>query len=108
MAKKNDLKQIKQVAMNYLRFLKNEINLNIIHAYLYGSVVKGTYNENSDIDLAIISDEFKGDRFEDIKKIYKYVRNFDVRIEPMPFSKKNFDKSNPFVNEIINTGIQIL
>lgn len=108
MAQKNDLKNIKKIVIQYLQFLEKKIKIDISKAYLYGSLVKGKNNEFSDIDLAIVSDKFKGDRFEDIKKIYKYVKYFDVRIEPMPFTKNGFTKHNPFVKEIIKTGIKII
>ena len=37
-------------------------------AILFGSYAQGTFNEWSDIDLAIVSKVFVGDRFEDRKK----------------------------------------
>ena len=40
--------------------------------------------------------------------LMKLRRKFDTRIEPHPFNEKDFDISNPLVNEILNTGIKIL
>lgn len=33
--------------------------------------------------------------------------NFDVRIEPHPIGKRDFNFSNPFAAEILKTGIEI-
>ena len=42
---------------------KNNIHIN--KAILFGSYAKGTFNEWSDIDIALVSDNFQGNRFLD-------------------------------------------
>jgi len=37
----------------------------------------------------------------------KLTRNVDTRIEPHPFREKEFEISNPFVQEIVNYGQEI-
>ena len=64
--------------------------------------------EYSDIDVAVISDKFSDDPIDDMVYLMKLRRNLDLRIEPHPFTVKDFNKTNPFVREIIDTGIKII
>ena len=74
---------------------------------LFGSYAKGTQNEDSDIDIAIISSDFK-DIFDDMADLIGYTWKIDTRIEPHPISKEDYDKiATPFVQEVIDTGIKV-
>ena len=74
---------------------------------LFGSYAKGTENENSDIDIAIISSDFK-DIIEDGARLVGFTWKIDTRIEPHPITKEDYDNiSNPFVKEIVDTGIKV-
>ena len=75
--------------------------------YLFGSYAWGNPTKDSDIDLAIVSDDLKGHVINDMVLLMKFRNNIDIRIEPHPFLSKEFNKSNPFVREIIETGIKI-
>jgi predicted nucleotidyltransferase len=44
-------------------------NIPIKEAILFGSYAKGNYHDWSDIDLALVSDAFEGERFRDRNKI---------------------------------------
>ena len=61
--------------------------MNFRKAYLYGSSVRGNFNQDSDIDLAIVSDDFTGDVIDDGLLLMCLRRNIDSRIEPQPFLK---------------------
>ncbi|MBN2788853.1 MAG: nucleotidyltransferase domain-containing protein [Candidatus Delongbacteria bacterium] len=78
----------------------------IINAYLFGSYAKGTFNEDSDIDVALVFDKME-DRFDTRVELMKLVRKIDLRIEPHPFEKSDVEQHNPFLEEIIRTGIRI-
>ena len=74
---------------------------------LFGSYAKGTQNEDSDIDIAIISSDFK-DIFDDMADLIGYTWKIDTRIEPHPISKEDYDKiATPFVKEVVDTGIKV-
>lgn len=74
---------------------------------LFGSYAKGTHNENSDIDIAIISSDFE-DIIEDGAKLIGLTWKIDTRIEPHPIKLEDFnEKSTPFVQEVISTGIKV-
>lgn len=106
MAYEVDRKLIEEIARRYTEVVMNEIKIS--QAYLYGSYVKGNNNEDSDIDIAIVGDVFTGDKVDDMLRLMKLRRKVDNRIEPHPFKSDEFDISNPFINEIVTTGIRII
>ena len=69
---------------------------------LFGSYAKGTYTQNSDIDVAVIVDEIHGDFLEETQGLYKIRRKIDLSIKPVLLEIKN-DNSR-FLEEIIATG----
>lgn len=74
---------------------------------LFGSYAKGTENEDSDIDIAIISSDFS-DIIEDGAKLIGLTWKIDTRIEPHPITTEDYEKiSNLFIKEVINTGIYV-
>ena len=106
MAKKSIKKISLEIAEKYLSILrKNKIKL--MKVYLFGSFAKGISRKDSDIDIAIVSDNFTGDWINDRLILMRLRREVDLSIEPHPFLPEEFDKTNPFVNEIIRTGIRI-
>lgn len=100
-----DKKETFRLAKNYIKFLKKK-KYNIINAYIFGSYAKGTFNEDSDIDIALIFNKLKN-RFDMRVELMKLGRNFDLRIEPHPFTIIDFEDMNPFIKEIIDNGIEI-
>lgn len=107
MAKKTNKKMSLKVAIaKYLAVLK-ENNIKPRKVYLFGSYAKRRFHADSDIDLAIVSDDLKGRVIDDMVLLMKLRNNVDLRIEPHPFLSKEFDKTNPFVREIIETGIRV-
>ncbi len=103
-----------QIPDHILKTLKDYIavlNKNgviISQAILFGSYANGRYNELSDIDIALVSDQFNGIRFNDRNRIRKYKFEVNPDIEPLPFSRENFTKDDPFVKEILETGFRIV
>ena len=95
-----------KVVKKFITFLK-ENKFNIQKAYIFGSYAKGSFHEDSDIDLAIIMSNLP-DTFDMQVELMKLRRKFDTRIEPHPFDETDFNTSNPFANEILRTGIQIV
>ena len=74
---------------------------------LFGSYAKGTENEDSDIDIAIISSDFS-DIIEDGAKLIGLTWKIDTRIEPHPITTEDYqDVSNPFVRDVVDTGIKV-
>ena len=74
--------------------------------FLFGSYATGNFNENSDIDLAIIFENLS-DSFDMQVELMKMRRKFDTRIEPHPFSESDFNPFNPLAREILENGLEI-
>ena len=85
-----------------------ESNVHLKSAILFGSYATGNYREFSDIDVALISDDFQGVRFFDKQRIMKPTLAIDHRIDPLPFRTKDFKENNLLVKEILETGIRII
>jgi len=86
----------------------NRNGFRIEQAVLFGSYVNGNYNKWSDIDIALVSDNFEGIRFNDRKKIRKYKFEVSADIEPLPYTSKDFSTNDPFVKKILQTGVRII
>jgi len=82
-------------------------NIHVSQAILFGSYAQGKYNEWSDIDLALVSDDFVGDRFVDRNRIRKIKLSISTDLEPIPFTSETFSRDDPFVQRIIETGVVI-
>ena len=78
----------------------------IQEVYLFGSYAKGTNHEDSDIDVAIIINS-DCNVFDLMVELMMLTQNIDLRIEPHPIQVKDFEDGNPFVQEIIETGIKV-
>jgi len=105
-AQKADRKIEKNVKY-YIAQLES-IGIHVQQAILFGSYASGKYDEWSDIDLAIVSNDFAGNRFEDRNKIRKITLQVNSDISPMPFRPEDFNDSDYFVKEILETGIRIV
>ncbi len=95
------------VLKKFLERLEHE-NIKVQKAIIFGSYAKGTFNEWSDIDLAIVSDDFVGNRVLDKERMIKSIVDIDTSISPLPYRPEDFDESDLFVKEIIETGVQIV
>ena len=95
-----------EIARNFGRLVQKE--LDVKNVYLYGSYAKGNFSKDSDIDIAVIGDDFVGDLIEDTMLLMRIRRKVDYRIEPRPFKTSDFNKSNPISKEIMETGVLIM
>jgi predicted nucleotidyltransferase len=98
---------IKPLIKSYMETLEKS-GIHIDNAFLFGSYSRGTYNEFSDIDIALVSKSFTGNRIKDRDKIRKHTLSTSSMIEVIPFSIDDFNELNPFAKEIIKTGIRII
>ena len=79
----------------------------ISEAVIFGSHARRAAKPHSDIDVALISNAFTGDRFEDRRKIVPLRRKIDSRIEPIPFKPEDFKNGGMLAEEIKKTGITV-
>ena len=97
-----------ETVRNYAHEIE-ERGVNLRTVILYGSFAKGTQHEWSDIDVALVADEFSGFYFDDADLFgYIPIRKPYERIEPKTYPTAYFRESDPFIEEIKKDGIVIL
>jgi predicted nucleotidyltransferase len=98
--------RVQKIIEKYFQALKdNKIPIN--RAFLFGSYAKGGYNEYSDVDIVLVSSIFEGNRFADRNKIRKINLSVSNDLEILPYCPQDFTPEDPFVREILETGIEI-
>ncbi len=90
-----------------VKAVENE-KIKLSAAYLFGSCVNGgSDQELSDIDVALISENFSGFRFDDNLKIIPIATRIEPRIETHPFKLEDFNNSPFAKEEIVAKGIRV-
>jgi uncharacterized protein len=99
-----DNRDVLNIASRYADAVK--LKYDTAKIILFGSYAKGNYHKDSDIDIAVILKDFNNliDTQVDLMRMR---RNIDSRIEPHPFREKDFEITNPIVNEIMKYGLDI-
>lgn len=97
--------RIKNIINRYYKVIKAKYKID--YMLLYGSYANGKANKYSDIDLAIILDEFKENYLEIIEFLSlarKYAKSIDI--EPVVYSTKEYKNTEKgtFLDEIKRTG----
>lgn len=97
----------KKIVKDYINKLKTE-NYIFSSVYLFGSHAQNRAGKWSDIDVAVISDKFKRNFWENESLLGRYSLDIDTRIEPHGFTVDDFkNNTDPMVYEIKRTGIRI-
>ncbi|OGU98035.1 MAG: hypothetical protein A3J84_03520, partial [Ignavibacteria bacterium RIFOXYA2_FULL_37_17] len=78
-------------------------NIKVDAVYLFGSFTSDKEDlQWSDIDVAVVSDDFSEFRFEDNKRLIPLAIKVERRIETHPYTIKDFENS-PFVHDEIKS-----
>jgi uncharacterized protein len=100
-----DRTDVINIAREFVSKLK--INFDCRQVFLFGSYAKGTNNEESDIDIAVVLGEFENP-FDIQLELMRLRRSIDSRIEPHPFRERDFNSSNPIAFEIMQHGERLM
>jgi len=93
-------------AKNYADKVRHSLPVEKI--YLFGSYAKGTATELSDVDIAVFFTDFQEKtRFDFELSLLKLCRGHHSYFEPLAFESADLYDDNPFVNEILRTGLEI-
>lgn len=60
-------KEIADIVNKYIAIVKE--NYDVVAIILFGSYAKGTEHEDSDIDIAVVTDDIKTDKFDEEVKL---------------------------------------
>ena len=99
----------REVAITTIKKFVNacgEKNIFFNKVILFGSFANGTQREYSDIDVALVSDQFSGMPLSDWHMLAPVGIKFSD-IEPHPYSTKYFEEGDPLIEVIKKTGIEI-
>ncbi|GHT23572.1 hypothetical protein FACS189430_07030 [Bacteroidia bacterium] len=75
---------------------------------LFGSYAKGTFHEDSDIDVAVIFDDCDENVFRRQIDLMLLTRKVDLRIEPHSFRASEFTEEDPLAYEVMKYGSEIV
>jgi len=93
---------------NYAKEI-TQAGIDLRKVILFGSFAKGTQHEWSDIDVALVADDFTGVGFLDTPRFSRInIRKPYTKIETITYPTDYFQESDPFIEEIKNTGIEIV
>lgn len=103
---------LQQDAINIIRnYVSNLNNAGIViyKTYLFGSYARNQANENSDIDVLLVSDAFDTDDDVVLSKPWSPKYRQDYRIEPVAIGRKQFQSdTNSIILEVVrNEGLEI-
>jgi len=73
--------------------------------FLFGSLINGNFNENSDIDIAVVKDFSDDNYWELIKTLNRLTRNIDNRIEPILLQPE--DNQSGFLYSVLKSGVEL-
>jgi predicted nucleotidyltransferase len=81
----------------------------VFKVVLYGSYAKGSATEDSDVDVCFLLNSFCGkNRHEVMVKLIGMSHKYTgLYLEPVAFEVSEIEKYNPFLTEVLHTGIEI-
>lgn len=99
--------ELNQVIKSYKKSLQKEkVDFNAI--YLFGSYAKEKQHDYSDIDLAVVSDDFGKDFTKESVLLNKIADKVNLLIQAHPFNSEQIqDKYSTFASEIRKYGKKI-
>ena len=99
--------EILSLTADYINKLKQKIPVEKV--VLFGSYARGNYTEDSDVDLAVFSSAFNNmTRVEDgLTFLLMQALDYQIDIQPQPYTMKDYIERTGLVDEIIKTGIEI-
>jgi len=102
----------RNAAIGIVRDYARDVESHGIHlrtVFLYGSFAKGTQHEWSDIDVALVADEFTG--LPEDHNLFPYMGGIKkpyTLIEAITYPTDYFNQGDPFIEEIIKSGVKIV
>jgi len=101
--------EVIEILKKYISLLNTE-GISVSKAYLFGSYSTDSANDESDIDIMIISDKYNENDDLIIGKVWKLTKHISTKIEPflIGLNKFNNDKNSPLIDMVKKNGIEII
>jgi predicted nucleotidyltransferase len=102
-----DFEAVTELVKSYVNDVRRVLPVD--KAVLFGSYTTRTATEQSDIDICFFLNSFDGKRRVDIlKDLLGLMRGYKgIFFEPVVFPTAEIHNDNPFVKEILRTGVEI-
>ena len=102
-----DFETTKRIAKEYADDVRRTLPVDMV--ILYGSYAKGNATELSDVDICFFLNDFGGkNRVDIIGELLRLCRVYKgAYFEPTVFPTSEIKRGNPFVIEILSSGIVI-
>ena len=101
-----DIEAVREEARRYADEVRRQLPVD--KAFLFGSYAKGTADELSDVDVCFFLRDYGGKARVDVGiRLLRIARDFKAYFEPLVFETADIERKNPFVNEILRTGVEI-
>ena len=102
-----DIKEVNRIAHLFAEDVKQVMPFE--KAVLFGSYAKGYALKSSDVDICFFMEYNGKQRVEIITELLRIGGKYpDVAFEPLVFESSELQNGNPFVREIISTGIELV
>jgi len=97
---------IQEIISDYLQKVSDQIIINKV--ILFGSYAKGQFSSDSDIDLAVFSDDFIGmEPIERFRFLFLQAADYGLDLQPLAFTISDLSEPAGIVAEILRTGQEI-
>ncbi len=99
-------KHVEVIVRKYVKAIKSR-NIRVNKAILFGSYARNQANDDSDIDIAIISPDLGKNFLKEAVLLKKISQDIDLDISPRPYSTKEYqqaDQGQFLYDEIISKG----
>jgi len=100
--------KIVEAVQQYLSVL-NAHGIPAERAILFGSRARGSGDEDSDIDILVVSSRFDEDRWAYDSDLWRWTVEVDPRIEPIPVGERQLEEDgvSPIIEMARREGIEI-
>jgi predicted nucleotidyltransferase len=98
---------ISSIVTKYANDVRNILPVSKV--ILYGSYAKGTATEYSDVDVCFFLKNIDDSNWLEIisQLLHMSHEYMEINIEPIAINVSDLDADNPFVKEVLRTGIEI-
>lgn len=97
---------VQKIISDYLQKVGGQIKIDKV--ILFGSYAKGQFSSDSDIDLAVFSDDFIGmEPIERFRFLFLEAADYGLDLQPLAFTVSDLNEPAGIVAEILNTGQEI-
>ena len=95
-----DKEQVIDIVREYKKLVTS--TMDDAQVYLYGSYSKGTAHSNSDIDVAVVVPQIKGDWLDACAHLWLLAPQVNYLIEPVLIDKHH---PSPLYDDVMRTGV---